>query len=50
MFGTAAVEDDDEPFEDKMRRLTSILRQQLAEAAKLDATVMANLRNLGYVR
>lgn len=31
-----------------MKRLTTALRQQQAEAAKLDATVVANLKELGY--
>ncbi len=43
-----AAEDDGEPFEDKMRRLTVTLREQQAEAAKLDAAIAANLRELGY--
>jgi type I restriction enzyme M protein len=46
--GAEAVEDDAEPFEVKMRRLTATLREQQAEAAKLDAAIAANLRELGY--
>jgi len=46
--GAEAVEDDGEPFEEKMRRLTATLRQQQAEAAKLDAAIAANLKELGY--
>ena len=46
--GAAAVEDDGEPFEEKMKRLTATLRQQQAEAAKLDAAIAANLRELGF--
>jgi len=46
--GAEAQEDDGEPFEEKMRRLTATLREQLAEAAKLDAAIAANLRELGY--
>jgi type I restriction enzyme M protein len=46
--GAAAAEDDGEPFEDKMRRLTATLRHQQAEAARLDAAIAANLRELGY--
>ncbi|MEW6545182.1 MAG: class I SAM-dependent DNA methyltransferase [Nitrospirota bacterium] len=46
--GAAQVEDDGEPFEEKMKRLTATLRQQQAEAAKLDAAIAANLRELGY--
>ncbi len=46
--GTEAQEDDGEPFEEKMKRLTATLREQQAEAAKLDAAIAANLRELGY--
>jgi type I restriction enzyme M protein len=31
-----------------MQRLSVTLREQQAEAAKLDATVAANLKELGY--
>ena len=34
--GAEAQEDDGEPFEEKMKRLTATLREQQAEAAKLD--------------
>lgn len=37
-----------EPFEPKMRRLTATLHEQQAEAARLDAAIVANLRELGY--
>lgn len=46
--GAEAQEDDGEPFEEKMARLVSQLRQQQAEAVKLDAAIEANLRELGY--
>ncbi len=46
--GAEAVEDDGEPFEQKMKRLVATLRQQQAEAAKLDAAIAANLTELGY--
>ncbi len=46
--GAEAQEDDGEPFEQKMRRLTATLREQQAEAAKLDAAISANLKELGY--
>ena len=48
--GAAAAAEDGEPFEEKMKRLTAMLRQQQAEAAKLDATIVANLKELGYGR
>jgi len=46
--GAAAQEDDGEPFDEKMKRLTAALREQQAEAAKLDAAIAANLKELGY--
>ncbi len=46
--GAEAQEDDSEPFEEKMQRLTATLREQQAEAAKLDTAIAANLRELGY--
>ena len=46
--GTEAQEYDGEPFDEKMKRLTATLREQQAEAAKLDAVIAANLKELGY--
>src|SRR5215468_9192095 len=46
--GAEAQEDDGEPFEERMQRLTAALRQQQAEAAKLDVAIAANLEELGY--
>lgn len=46
--GAEAVDDDGEPFEEKMARLAATLREQQAEAARLDATIAANLKELGY--
>ena len=46
--GAEAQEDNDESFEEKMNQLASTLRQQRAEAAKLDAAIAANLLELGY--
>ena len=43
-----AAENDDEPFEEKMKRLVVQLRAQQAEAAKLDAAIAANLKKPGY--
>ena len=39
---------DGEPFEDKMKRLTAQLREQQAEAAKLDSAIAVNLEALGF--
>jgi type I restriction enzyme M protein len=46
--GAEAQEEDAEPFDEKMRRLAATLRQQQAEAAKLDSAIAANLKELGY--
>jgi type I restriction enzyme M protein len=46
--GAEAAEADSEPFDEKMKRLTAALRQQQAEAAKLDAAIATNLKELGY--
>ena len=48
--GAEAQEDDGEPFAKKMKRLVAQLRKQQAEAAKLDAAIAANLKELGYGR
>lgn len=46
--GAAVLEEDDEPFEEKMQRLVAQLREQQAEAAQLDAAIAKNLEELGY--
>ncbi|MCX6000099.1 MAG: class I SAM-dependent DNA methyltransferase [Chloroflexi bacterium] len=46
--GAEAQEDDVEPFADGMQRLTTRLREQMAEGQKLDAAIQANLNELGY--
>ena len=46
--GTEEVEDDGEPFDKKMRRLTGTLLEQFAEGAKLEKAIKANLKGLGY--
>ena len=46
--GAADVEDDGEVFEEKMKRLTGLLRQQQEEGARLDQQITENLRSLGY--
>ena len=42
-----AAQEDAEPFDDKMRRLVATLREQQAEAARLDKLINANLREFG---
>jgi len=46
--GAAQQEDDGEPFEEKMARLAAQWREQRLEAARLDAAIEANLKELGY--
>ncbi len=46
--GAEAQENEDEPFEEKMNRLVAALHEQQAEAARLDAAIAANLKELGY--
>jgi type I restriction enzyme M protein len=46
--GAEAVEEDGEPFEEKMQRLTATLSEQQVAAARLDAAIAANLKELGY--
>lgn len=46
--GAEAAEEDAEPFEDKMKRLTAEWREQQAESRLLDAAIEANLKSLGY--
>ncbi|QYR53556.1 type I restriction-modification system subunit M [Lysobacter soyae] len=46
--GAAEQEGDGEPFEEKMLRLSALWREQRADAAKLDAAIDANLKELGY--
>ena len=46
--GAEEVEDDDEPFDDKMKRLTGTLYEQFAESRKLEKAIRSNLEGLGY--
>jgi type I restriction enzyme M protein len=46
--GIPEREEDDEPFEAKMQRLTDQLYAQFAESASLEAEIRANLEELGY--
>ena len=41
--GAADIEDDGVPFDEKIRRLTAILREQMAEDRKLDTAIEATL-------
>jgi len=46
--GAADQDDDDEPFDQKMKRLTALLKRQQEEGARLDQQIADNLRRLGY--
>ena len=46
--GVAPQDDDGEPFEVKMVRLTAEWSEQQVEALRLDAAIEQNLRNLGF--
>ena len=46
--GAEAQENDGEPFEEKMKRLVTQLREQQEEAAKIDVAIVANMKDLGY--
>jgi type I restriction enzyme M protein len=46
--GAANVDDDREPFEEKMQRLVSQLQEQQAQAVELNAAIGDSLRRLGY--
>jgi type I restriction enzyme M protein len=46
--GAQAQEDDGEPFEEKMQRLSGALAQQLAQSAALEAAIRSNLKALGF--
>ena len=46
--GAEEVEDDGEPFDEKMTRLVTELDGQFAESAKLEAAIRKNLKGLGY--
>ncbi len=46
--GAADVEEDDEPFEQKMERLISLLHEQQAEAQRLDNLINKKIKELDY--
>ena len=48
--GAEEVEDDGEPFEEKMPRLVAELHAQFAESARLEQAINANLKGLGFDR
>ena len=46
--GAEEQDEDDEPFEDTIARLTTQLTEQMMEARRLDDTIRANLQMLGF--
>jgi type I restriction enzyme M protein len=46
--GAAEVEDDGEPFEQKMKRLAATLEEQFTGSAKLEKAIRQNLKNLSH--
>lgn len=48
--GAEEAEDDDEPFEEKMQRLTQKLEEQFRESSRLEKEIRLNLGSLGYGR
>jgi type I restriction enzyme M protein len=45
--GAQDVEDDDEPLEEKMKRLTAKLEEQFSDNARLEKLIRENLEGLG---
>jgi type I restriction enzyme M protein len=46
--GAPPQEDDGEPFEDKMARLTATLKEQFVKGTRLESVIRKNLAGLGY--
>ena len=46
--GAEAALEDAEPFEEKMKRLTAQLREQMTEGNRLDSAIATNLKHLGF--
>jgi type I restriction enzyme M protein len=46
--GVPEEEDDGEPFEEKMKRLTKELREQFKESEKLEGEIKRNLKRVGF--
>jgi type I restriction enzyme M protein len=48
--GAEEVEDDGEPFGEKMQRLVAQLNEQFAESRKLEKAIRSDLEGVGYGR
>ena len=46
--GIEETEEDDEPFEEKMKRLTEELSQMFKQSHKLEEEIRKNLERIGY--
>ncbi len=46
--GAAEIEDEGEPFEEKMERLTKKLGEQFNEASRLEEAIKINLKEIGF--
>ena len=46
--GAEEIEDNDEPFEEKMKRLTATLFEQFDESKRLEKAIRKNLSRVGY--
>ena len=46
--GAEEIEEDDEPFAGKIKRLTAILEGQFAESAKLEKLILKNMKGLSH--
>jgi type I restriction enzyme M protein len=46
--GAETAEEDDEPFQEKIKRLTAKLQEQFTESSKLEDAIQTNLKRLGH--
>lgn len=46
--GTAAADEEGEPFDQRMARLTAMLREQISEGTRLDECIRRSLAGVGY--
>jgi type I restriction enzyme M protein len=46
--GSEAIEEDDEAFEEKMKKLTAELKDQFTESHQLEEKIKENLKSIGY--
>jgi type I restriction enzyme M protein len=46
--GVEPEEEDDEPFDEKMKRLTATLAEQFKESQELEKAIRKNLKDIGY--